>query len=94
MTASSNTTNSTEYVGAGGSNGTIVGLSSTEKVGFYGTPAVVQRASAAQAALTLVTVSTTAGRGFNTSAAFEDMINQLEEIRAALVGLGILKGSA
>ena len=92
MTA--NTTNSIEYVGAGGALGTIVGQSATELVGFYGTTAVVQRASAAQVALSIITVSTTSGRGFNTSAGFDDMIAQLEEIRAALVGMGILKGSA
>lgn len=46
----------------------------------------------AMAALTVVT-ATISGYGFPTSAAFTAFINQLEEIRATLVELGLHAGS-
>jgi len=73
-------------------DGTQMGQSATDKIGFYGTTAIVQRSGSAQAALTLTTVKTT-GFGFQSSAAFEAFIAQLEEIRATLAALGLFKGS-
>lgn len=69
------------------------GATATSYVGFYGVGPIVQPASAVQAALTLTT-ATTAGFGFSTSAAFSAFTAQLENIRASLVALGLLKGSA
>jgi hypothetical protein len=71
------------------------GLSTSEDstVGFYGVTRVAQPANAAQAALTLTT-ATTGGVGFSTATAFSAMTAQLENIRASLVLLGLLKGSA
>lgn len=71
----------------------MMGAAATSYVGFYGVGPVVQPANAAQAALTLVT-GVTGGLGFSTTTAFTAFIAQLENIRASLVLLGLLKGSA
>lgn len=64
-----------------------------DTVAFYGVAGSTQRASAKQAALTLVTANTN-GYAFTTAAAFTSFIDQLEEMRATLVALGLMKGSA
>ena len=74
-------------------DGAMIGQSATEKVGFFGITPIVQPADAAQGALT-VTTATTAGYGFSTSAGFNAFIAQLENLRAELVLLGLIKGSA
>jgi len=61
--------------------------------GFFGVTATTQPANAAQAALTAVT-ALSGGIGFQTTAGFSAFIAQLENIRASLVLLGLLKGSA
>lgn len=66
---------------------------SGSKAGFFGVTAITQPANAAQAALTLTT-ATSGGFGFSTSAAFNSFAAQLENIRASLVLLGLLKGAA
>lgn len=70
-----------------------MGASASSLQSFYGVTPVVQPSSAAQAALTLTT-ATTSGFGFSTATAFNAFIAQLENIRASLVLLGLLKGSA
>ena len=77
----------------GGGSPMVVGDAATSEVGFWGATPVVQRASAAQAALTLTT-ATSNGFGFVSSTAFDAFTAQLEEIRAALVQYGFMKGSA
>jgi len=67
--------------------------SSGSTVGFYGVTKVAQPANAAQAALTLVT-AVSGGFGFSTSAGFAAFTAQLENMRASLVSLGLLKGGA
>lgn len=63
------------------------------KAGFFGVTPVVQPANAAQAAITLVTAAT-GGYGFTTVTGFNAFTAQVENIRASLVTLGLLKGSA
>lgn len=65
--------------------------SSGSTVGFYGVTKTAQPANAAQAALTAVTAGSI---GFATTAGFSAFVAQLENIRASLVLLGLLKGSA
>ena len=72
---------------------TALGDAITDTVGFYGTAGIAQRASSAQAALTLTT-ATSAGFGYTTTGAFSAMNAQLEEIRATLVAFGLMKGAA
>lgn len=81
-----------ERVDYGSPDGSQHGGSATDKVAFFGITPVVQPTDAAQAALTLTT-ATTAGFGFSTSAGFIAAVAQLENIRASLVLLGLLKGS-
>jgi hypothetical protein len=73
-------------------DGATMGKDATEKISFFGVTPIVQRTASSQAALTLTT-ATTAGFGFSTSTAFNSFTAQLEEIRAALVAYGLLKGS-
>lgn len=63
------------------------------KAGFFGVTPIIRPASAVQAALTAVT-ATVGGVGFVTTAGFTSFIAQLENIRASLVLLGLLKGAA
>lgn len=69
-----------------------MGTEAASLISFYGVTPVTQPTNAAQAALTLVT-ATNSGFGFVSSAAFNAFIAQLENIRASLVLLGLLKGS-
>jgi hypothetical protein len=79
-----------EQLSANTDDGCQIGISASEKVAFFGVTPTTQPTNAAQAALTL----TTAGAiGFNTTAGFLAMVAQLENIRASLVALGLLKGS-
>jgi hypothetical protein len=69
------------------------GTNEDSYVGFYGVGPVQQPANAAQAALTLTT-ALSSGYGFTSATAFNAFTAQLENIRASLVLLGLLKGSA
>jgi hypothetical protein len=81
-----------EYLGNGNSNGTSLGLSATEKVGFYGTTPVTQPASASQAAVaTTVTATKVTTQIAVDLAAAIVLVNQL---RSELVTLGIISGEA
>lgn len=82
-------------LGVSMSNPQLDGLSFTSgsTMGFFGVAQIAQPANAAQAALTAVT-ATVCGYGFPSATAFNSFIAQLENIRASLVLLGLLKGSA
>lgn len=79
-------------VSDGRPDGSMVGNDATDKVGFWGVAPTTQPTNAAQAALTL-TSTISGGFGFGTSAAMNAMLAQLENIRASLVLMGLLKGS-
>ena len=81
-----------EQITINDADGAQIGSSATQKVGFYGATPITQPTSSTQAALTLTT-ATSGGFGFSTSAAFNAFSAQLENIRANLVLLGLLKGS-
>ena len=86
-------TQTTNYLFNGDStDGIQLAGSAADKLGFYGVSPIVQPSGSAQAALTLTT-ATSNGFGFSTATAFDDAVAQLEEIRASLVALGLLKGS-
>lgn len=85
--------------------GIEVGQSATDKIGFYGTTPAAQPAAAIQGAITddsggtanLATGITTITGTYNSTIianAVATLAAQLEEIRASLVELGIIKGSA
>jgi hypothetical protein len=74
-----------EYLGSGSPDGTQLGRNTTtDKIGFYGTTPIVQRASSAQASsLIAATTSLTA-----------NMAAAIQEIMATMTALGLWKGSA
>ena len=74
-------------------DGAYIGLSATEKIGFYGTTPIAQRSGASQGTYTTTTVQSS-GWGFATSTAADAASALLTEIRASLVAIGIIKGSA
>ncbi len=92
-----------EQIGDGNTNETLnvgrsgqpvkVQPSASGTLGFWGAAATTQPASAYQAALANTT-ATSGGFGFSTATAFDAAVAQLEEIRASLVALGLIKGSA
>ncbi len=81
------------HLSDGRPDGAMLGQAVADPVGFHGTAPTAQRSGSAQAALTLTT-ATSGGFGFSTSAAFVAATAQLEEIRAALVAKGFIKGSS
>lgn len=64
-----------EYLGTSGSDGTVLGLSSTEKIGFYNATPIAQ---ATVAATTTTTATTTA------------LQTDIDAIRTALQNLGLI----
>jgi len=74
-------------------DGAQIGKSTTEKVAFYGVTPIAQRSGAAQAAPTLTT-ATTGGFGFSAATAMDTFVAHVAELRAAMVALGLIKGSA
>ena len=81
------------YIGTGDPDGMTVGRATTEKISFYGVTPIVQRAGSAQATLS-TTISNNSSIAFASTAGFQALLNQVEEIRAALVAYGLFKGSA
>jgi hypothetical protein len=81
-----------EQITINDADGAQIGSGATQKIAFYGATPITQPTSSAQAALTLTT-ATAGGFGFVTSAAFSALTAQVENIRANLVLLGLLKGS-
>ena len=88
------------------SDGTLLGASSSDYIGFYGlaTP-IVQPSGATQAAVTVSTITTasqtttpygfaTATQADNLTATVANTVTLVNKLRADLVALGLLKGSA
>jgi hypothetical protein len=78
-----------------GPAGCLWGASATDLIGAYGsaTP-VARRASSAQAAVITTGATTTAPYGFATAAQADSIVTLVNEIRAALVALNLIKGSS
>lgn len=75
-----------EYLGMNNPDGICLGLSSTEKVGAYGTTPIVQRSGAAQATSLVGTASS--------ADVTSDLKGAVIEIMNTLAALGLWKGSA
>lgn len=76
-------------------DGAVIGTT-TGTAGFFGAAVTTRPASASQAAVTTsasVSISATQW-GFATSTQADQLVNSHNAIRAALVSLGIIKGSA
>lgn len=74
--------------------GTTIGTAITQKLAFLGSAPVVQRASAAQAAVVTTATTQTTPFGFATGAQGDAIVTLVNELRAALVALGLVKGAA
>ena len=93
-----------EQVTYNSADGAQVGSSATEKIGFFGATPVVQRSEADQVAVTAAAgTKISTGILADATATFSQSITNnnnatiaasLAEIRAALVALGLIKGSA
>lgn len=74
--------------------GTKFGTGTNQKLSFYNATPVAQRAGAAQAAVATTAATQTTPWGFTTQAQADAIVTLLNEIREALVALGLMKGSA
>lgn len=74
-------------------DGESIGLNTTDKLGFHGATAVVQRTNAAQAAVVTTTATQTSPWGFASQAQANAIVSLVNELRAALVEKGLIKGS-
>lgn len=73
--------------------GTKFGTAITQKLAFYGSTPIVQRAAAAQAAAPAGGTGATAG-AYDTAAHRDSLISLVNEMRTVLVNLGLMKGAA
>ena len=80
------------------SAGTVIGVTTSRKIGFHGATPSAQRAGAAQAAVATTTLTVGATYDQTEVTALKTRIDALttlcNELRAALVGKGIIKGAA
>lgn len=85
-----------EYIGTNGDDGVSIGFDTSEKLSVYGKTPIVQRSGAAQAAVdtTLAISTTTTTWHFSTSTQANAVVTLVNEMRAALVAFGFIKGSA
>ena len=77
----------------GGAEGTSLGQSITDKVSLYGVTPIVQRAGAAQAAVATTGATASSPYGY-TEAQANAIIALVNELRAAMVAIGAIKGAA
>ena len=78
----------------GTTTGTKFGTSTTQKLAFYNSTPIVQRTGAAQAAAAATAATNVAPYGYTTAAQADAIVTLVNELRAALVALGLIKGSA
>lgn len=74
--------------------GMNVGGAVTDKLGFYGATPIVQRVGAAQTAVATTGATNTTPYGFASAAQADAIVTLANELRAALVAVGIIKGAA
>lgn len=72
----------------------VTGSTTASTVGFYGATKVGQPASSNQAAPSATAATSTSPYGFTTSTQADALITCVRQLRADLVTLGLIKGSA
>ncbi len=87
-TTTSNKKVTTEYP-----DGIDIGAAATSKEGFYGAAPIVQPTSAGEAAVATTAATTTTPFGFSTSTQANAIVTLVNQLRADLVALGLIKGS-
>ena len=78
----------------GTTTGTKIGTATSQKIGFHNATPVVQRVGAAQAAVGTTAATQTTPFGYTTAAQADAIVTLVNEIRAALVEKGLIKGAA
>ncbi len=83
-----------EQVDTSRSEGATFGNSATSKISFYGVTPIVQRSGSAQAAVATTGSTKTTPAGFTTVTQANAIVTLVNELRAAAVAVGLIKGSA
>lgn len=78
-----------EYIGTGKPDGTCLGLSASEKVGFFGTAPAVQQSVTSSVTVTISQVATSGKWAFASSTAAQAFVTQVQDIKLALDTLGL-----
>jgi UDP-N-acetyl-D-mannosaminuronic acid transferase (WecB/TagA/CpsF family) len=79
-----------QYLGDRGPDGVCMGYSSSEPIAFYGATPAARTDFSASAVETTAAISTTTTKwGFSTSTQANAIVSLVNEIRAALVTLGL-----
>jgi hypothetical protein len=91
--ASTYTSTNVKQLSDGNPDGTCLGQSATDLISFYNATPVVQRSGSAQAAVATTAPTNTTPYGYTTSAQAAAIVTLVNEMRATLVGLGLMKGS-
>lgn len=76
------------------STGTKIGTATGQKLAFHNSTPVIQRAGAAQAAVVTTASTQTVPFGYATQAQADAIVTLVNELRAALVEKGLIKGAA
>lgn len=71
-----------------------LGTKTTDKVGLHDKAATAQRAGAAQVAVATTASTNSSPYGFTTAAQADAIVALVNELRAALVAKGFIKGAA
>ncbi len=80
-----------KQISDGNPDGTVLGQSTADLISFYNVQPVSQRSGAAQAAVPTTAPTNTSPFGYSQQQAAA-ILTLLNEIRATLVGLGLMKG--
>lgn len=78
----------------GSNKGTRIGTSTSQKFAFHDATPVVQRSGSAQAIVSVASATQTTPWGYASQAQADGIITLLNELRAALIEKGLIKGSA
>jgi len=80
-----------KQISDGNPDGTVLGQSAADLIAFYNATPVSRRSGSAQAAVATTAPTNTSPYGFSQAQAAQ-ILALLNEIRATLVGLGLMKG--
>ncbi len=79
---------------AGDAGSPVVEIGPSQTLGLYGATPIARRAAAGQAAVATTSATNSSPYGFTTAAQADALVTLVNELRAALVALGAIKGSA
>jgi len=82
------------YISAYPPDGTSFGQDVSEKISLYGKTPIVQRAGSAQASVTTTASTTSTPAGYSTTTQADAIVTLVNELRAAMVAFGVIKGAA